>query len=81
MNSDLRPQIVSSFSRFPLTLHPFEAKKHPGVTCDGCKQLIGDGIRFKCLDCPDFDFCDRCEVGFFLLPLLLSISYLTVLCC
>jgi len=34
--------------------------RHFGVTCDGCEQenIIGD--RFKCQDCPDFDYCANC---------------------
>ncbi|KAI5299712.1 Cell differentiation protein RCD1 [Ascosphaera pollenicola] len=27
--------------------------------CDGCDRRI-HGIRHKCLDCPDWDFCDTC---------------------
>lgn len=27
--------------------------------CDGCDKRI-NGIRHKCLDCPDWDFCDSC---------------------
>ncbi|KAK9452278.1 uncharacterized protein V1518DRAFT_425222 [Limtongia smithiae] len=29
------------------------------ATCDGCEQTIR-GMRFKCVDCPDFDFCGTC---------------------
>merc|ERR1712137_1535251 len=28
--------------------------------CDNCDQII-TGIRYKCLHCPDFDFCESCE--------------------
>jgi len=31
---------------------------HPAI-CDGCEQKI-KGIRFKCLDCPDYDLCSIC---------------------
>ena len=34
---------------------------HPRVQCDLCRQLIGNGVRYKCLDCRDFDLCERCE--------------------
>eukprot|EP01130_Rhizamoeba_saxonica_P003016 TRINITY_DN1311_c0_g3_i2.p1 TRINITY_DN1311_c0_g3~~TRINITY_DN1311_c0_g3_i2.p1 ORF type:complete len:115 (+),score=13.03 TRINITY_DN1311_c0_g3_i2:37-345(+) len=33
---------------------------HPGVTCDGCNTPIVS-IRYKCLQCPNFDFCGHCE--------------------
>jgi hypothetical protein len=34
--------------------------RHFGITCDGCDQenIIGD--RFKCADCPNFDYCGTC---------------------
>merc|ERR1712137_718388 len=28
--------------------------------CDNCNRTIV-GIRFKCVQCPDFDFCEACE--------------------
>ena len=28
--------------------------------CDHCKKRI-EGIRYKCLQCPDYDFCEVCE--------------------
>ena len=34
---------------------------HPGVRCDLCNQMMTQGARFKCLDCPDFDLCEGCE--------------------
>jgi len=31
-----------------------------GAICDHCEQQI-HGIRYKCVNCNDFDLCDRCE--------------------
>ncbi|KAI0800737.1 hypothetical protein C8Q74DRAFT_1238467 [Fomes fomentarius] len=33
---------------------------HTGITCDGCHQKNITGIRHKCVQCADFDFCDSC---------------------
>jgi hypothetical protein len=33
---------------------------HYRVTCDGCHQYPLKGIRYKCVQCPDFDFCQSC---------------------
>ena len=33
---------------------------HPGVTCDGCGVGPITGSRFKCKQCNNFDFCERC---------------------
>ncbi|KAF9486564.1 hypothetical protein BDN70DRAFT_870152 [Pholiota conissans] len=32
---------------------------HTGVVCDMCHSTI-EGVRHKCLDCPDYDLCTPC---------------------
>ncbi|EFC45031.1 CAMK family protein kinase [Naegleria gruberi] len=34
--------------------------KHENIICDGCKQSDFTGIRWKCLDCPNYDLCNSC---------------------
>ena len=38
-------------------------KEHEGIYCNQCKENVV-GIRYKCLVCNDFNFCERCEEKF-----------------
>lgn len=38
-----------------------ETVVHKNVKCDGCGKLPLTGIRYKCYECADFDFCEECE--------------------
>lgn len=33
---------------------------HYNVTCDGCKSTPVIGRRYRCLECRDFDYCEKC---------------------
>ena len=33
---------------------------HFNILCDGCKMNPIRGNRYKCIGCPDFDFCENC---------------------
>ncbi|KAJ6520093.1 hypothetical protein C8R45DRAFT_808304 [Mycena sanguinolenta] len=33
---------------------------HRGIICDMCDKVGIEGIRHKCLDCPDYDLCTSC---------------------
>jgi len=40
-----------------------EAYVHRGTRCDSCGTFPIRGIRWHCLNCPDFDLCSTCEAG------------------
>ncbi|KAI0363146.1 hypothetical protein BV20DRAFT_975992 [Pilatotrama ljubarskyi] len=37
-----------------------EDSVHDGVRCDYCNKRNIKGIRYKCLECPDYDLCEAC---------------------
>ena len=34
--------------------------KHDDVRCDSCNALPIVGVRYKCVNCPDYDLCEIC---------------------
>jgi hypothetical protein len=38
-----------------------KAYEHRGIHCEGCGEQPIRGIRWHCLNCPDFDLCTTCE--------------------
>ena len=40
---------------------PKSIEKHVGSVCNGCGEFPIEGIRYKCIQCNDFDFCEKCH--------------------
>lgn len=38
-----------------------QAYIHRGTRCDSCGEIPIKGIRWKCINCPDYDLCSTCE--------------------
>ena len=38
-----------------------KAYEHRGIHCEGCGEQPIRGVRWHCLNCPDFDLCSTCE--------------------
>ncbi|OBT50025.1 hypothetical protein VE04_09509, partial [Pseudogymnoascus sp. 24MN13] len=53
-----KQQPTPSWSPSPRLFHPGRHFFSPAI-CDGCDKYIY-GVRHKCLDCPDWDFCQTC---------------------
>ena len=65
-------KLTEKLKDFPILTLPFnntvEEKKekkekkeiHCCVRCDGCGMFPLVGKRFKCKECPNFDFCEKC---------------------
>ena len=34
---------------------------HNGITCKNCGMFPIVGIRYKCMECDEFDLCEKCE--------------------
>ena len=34
---------------------------HNGIKCDNCGIFPITGIRYKCMECENFNFCENCE--------------------
>lgn len=54
---------LSMINKDDIDLKDMEKKKpiHTNVTCDGCGVYPIVGIRYKCSECHNFDYCEKCE--------------------
>ena len=49
------------FTQVENPFHKFDKKEiHHSVICDGCEMSPIIGKRYKCKECKDFDYCEKC---------------------
>ncbi len=53
--------LISVTERVLAQLNNESPKVHTSVTCDGCGVYPITGIRYKCTECRNFDYCSTCE--------------------
>ena len=58
---------LGNFKKGETLIKPSEGnnfkKEHPGIFCSQCKEKVV-GIRYKCVVCEDFNYCEKCESKF-----------------
>ena len=47
-----------------MEFHKSKKNIHLGIICNGCGRNPVPGIRYKCLMCPNFNFCEICESNY-----------------
>jgi len=64
IKTDINPLLMQVKSRFDSAIEnlkePFSSNVHPNVICDICNRVI-KGVRYRCYNCKDFDFCGYCR--------------------
>lgn len=51
---------LQSTDALPLGVQPSDWVIHPNIRCNSCDKAIV-GPRYKCIRCPNFDWCNSCE--------------------
>lgn len=46
---------------FPLVLRAYPEDLACGTQCDECEDVIRERVRYKCLQCPNYDLCVSCH--------------------
>jgi len=60
-SKNIQLQILNEIKKHNTPITPSSSTVHKEIKCDGCMKVNITGIRYKCLICKNYDYCEECE--------------------
>ena len=62
IKNDVLNSVISEISKSKIIIkNPIDKVIHDGIQCKGCGIVPIIGIRYKCAECDNFNYCQKCE--------------------